>query len=105
MVNRMHQSLLAMMLVSLHAIAGEAWAADSFRCGNKVIRTGDLPGDVLARCGEPLYRDRGYADGLKDSKNKSVRVERWYYKNSERSLGRIVLIYQGRVAGIETGAR
>ena len=81
------------------------FSSDSFRCGSKVIRTGDTPGEVMDRCGAPLHKDRGYGDVYVDSSRQSVRVERWYYKNSKRSLGRTVLIYKGKVVGIETGGR
>lgn len=79
--------------------------ADSMRCGRKVIRTGDSPSALLERCGEPLHRSRAYArvktvDGMKE-----VRVERWHYKKSERSLERIVMIYRGEVVAVETGRR
>ena len=32
--------------------------ADSLRCGSRLISDGDHPGEVLLRCGEPLYQER-----------------------------------------------
>jgi hypothetical protein len=79
--------------------------ADSFRCGRKVVRTGDSSGVLLQKCGEPRFKDRTYqAVKLKDGR-KNVRVERWHYQKSARSLSRSVLIYQGNIVGIETGGR
>jgi hypothetical protein len=86
-------------------ISGQLYGSDSFRCGGNVIRTGDTPGEVIDRCGEPLHKDKGFGEINLDSTRQNVRVERWYYKNSKRSLGRTVLIYRGQVVGIETTGR
>lgn len=79
--------------------------ADSFRCGRKVVRTGDSSALLLQQCGEPRFKDRAYEEvRLKDGR-KNVRVERWHYKKSARSFSRAVLIYRGNIVGIEIGAR
>jgi hypothetical protein len=79
--------------------------ADSYRCGRKLIRTGDSAADVLRICGEPRYKDRGNERIKVDGSWQSARVERWYYQKSSRSLERVVLIHQGEVRGIDTGSR
>lgn len=79
-------------------------AADSYRCGRKLIRTGDRTADVLRICGEPLAKDRG-AEAIPGAGPARVRVERWYYQRSGRSLQRVVLISQGRVVAIRSGRR
>jgi len=79
--------------------------ADSFRCGRKVVRTGDSPGDLLRSCGEPRYKDRGYENIRVQGSQKKARVERWYYKKSSRRLEQIVVIYKGRIIAINTGGR
>lgn len=85
-------------------LAGEL-AADSMRCGRALVRTGDSPAALLERCGEPNHRGRGYAEVQTDQGKQRVRVERWHYKRDERSLERIVLVYQGEIVGMETGRR
>ena len=80
-------------------------AADSYRCGRKLIRTGDPSANVLRLCGEPRFRDRGHEKIRHEGKISRLPVQRWYYQKSERSLGRIVMIYQGRVVAIEVGRR
>lgn len=80
-------------------------AADSIRCGQKVVRSGDSPAMLLRHCGEPQYRGRGYADVMTADGRRSVRVEQWHYKLSERSLERVVLIYRGEVVAVKTGGR
>ena len=83
----------------------ENLSADSYRCGRKLIRTGDSSRDVIRVCGAPGYKDRGYAKIKIEGVVQKTRVERWYYRKSKRSLERVVLIYRGVVAGIKVGTR
>lgn len=79
--------------------------ADTFRCGSKVVRSGDSSSAVIQNCGKPLDKDKGYEVVRLKEGRKKVRVGRWRYKKSSRSLERIVMIYQGRVVAIDTGQR
>lgn len=93
---------LAVVLTMLCA----AWAeADSYRCGRKLIRTGDSMADVLRVCGKPLFKDRGEAALRLDGVSQRVSVQRLYYRQGRRSLQHVVLIHKGRVVAIETGSR
>jgi ribosomal protein S8E len=80
-------------------------SADSFRCGRKVVRTGDSPADLLEKCGKPRYKDKGNENTREHGSQKKVRVERWYYKKSSRRLEQIVVIHKGRIIAINTGQR
>lgn len=91
-----------MVIISTLPVVSEA---DSFRCSGKLIRTGDSSSDVLKKCGKPRSKDRGSEMIRVPGGRKEVRVERWHYKNNSRSLERIVMIYKGRVAAIDTGER
>lgn len=79
--------------------------ADSMRCGQKIVRTGDSPSSLLGRCGEPIHRGKAYAEIRTEDGIRKVRVDQWFYKKSERSLERIVMIYRGEIVRIETGGR
>ena len=79
--------------------------ADSFRCGRKLVRTGDSPETLRQRCGEPQGRDSGQEELRLQGNVQKVRVERWYYKTSSRQLQNIVLIYRGEIVAIRTGDR
>ena len=92
-------ALIVVLLTSQLAIA------DSFRCGRKVIRSGDSPATLMRYCGEPSYRGRGYADVDTGDGQRQVKVEQWHYKLGERSLEHIVYVYRGRIVGVEVGRR
>ena len=95
--------ILAVLLVGLWTVPQVA--ADSFRCGRKVVRSGDAQSTVLAVCGEPQRKDTAQEAIWTGSTQKTVRVNRWYYKSSSRKLERVVLLYQGKVIAVETGGR
>jgi hypothetical protein len=59
----------------------------------------------LQNCGKPVSKDSGHETVRLAEGRKNVRVERWRYKKSSRSLERIVMIYRGRVVAIDTGQR
>jgi hypothetical protein len=86
-------------------LVAENLLADSFRCGRKVVRSGDSQSEVLAACGEPQRRESKQESLWLGSSQKNVRVKAWYYKRSSRKLERIVLIYQGKVVAVRTGGR
>jgi hypothetical protein len=87
------------------AVYGSELSADSFRCGRKLIKTGDSTSDLIRVCGEPRHKDRGEEKIKVKGVVKNTSVQRWYYKKSSRSLERVVLIYKGRVSAIEVGER
>jgi hypothetical protein len=100
------QLTLAASFVAAVTILCSALAeADSYRCGRKLIRTGDSIGDVLRVCGEPLFKDRGEAELRLNGVRQRVSVQRLYYRQGRRSLQHVVLIHKGRVVAIETGSR
>lgn len=78
---------------------------DSYRCGSKLIRTGDSKADVLRVCGEPMAKERGRAAVRVDGSSRDVSVERWHYRRSQRSLAHVVSIYRGRVVSIDVSGR
>ena len=102
----MHRRLFKFqVLCCALAVFASDLSADSFRCGRKLISTGDTASDLLRVCGEPRYKDRGNEKIKVNGVSKNTRVERWYYKKSSRSLEHAILIYKGSVVAVEIGDR
>jgi hypothetical protein len=78
---------------------------DSFRCGRKLVRSGDSSGELLRVCGEPYHKDRGRVELAVNGINKLVNVERWHYKKSPRSLEHTIIVYRGNVEKVIVGGR
>jgi len=79
-----------------------AGPVDAFRCGNKLVSEGDHQYDVLAKCGEPDYRERRPAAILPGVGPVDV-TETWYYNPGTNRLIRILRFHRGRLRTIETG--
>jgi hypothetical protein len=97
-------SNFALLSATLLWLCSDA-AADSYRCGRKIIQSGDSSADVLRVCGKPGHKDRGQETVRLGGSPAAVSVERWYYKKSSRSLEHIVVIYRGKVVAIDVGSR
>ena len=79
--------------------------ADSYRCGRKIVRSGDPVSRLLEVCGKPKRKDSGSETIEVSGVPRKVRVQRWYYKQGSRRLGRVVFVYRGKIAAIEVGGR
>lgn len=88
-------------LLILPASAG----ADSYRCGQKLVRSGDSVAKVLQVCGEPRHKSSGQGEIKIRGVAKTTRVQRWHYRQGSRRLEHVVLIYKGKVAAIEVVGR
>lgn len=89
--------ILWIMFILLQASPAQA---DSFRCGLKVVRSGDSQSTLLKACGEPKRRDSAQERVGSASGQKTVRVQRWYYQNSGRRLERVVMLHEGKVVAV-----
>ena len=98
-------SPIALFLILACLLAAADAIGDSYRCGRKVIRSGDPVSAVLRNCGEPRHKARGRETLRLNGTQKEVAVEHWYYRNGRRSLERAVAIYQGRVVSIAVVGR
>jgi len=80
-------------------ISNSAWA-DTLRCGNQLISTGDRAFEVERKCGQPLYRDPvSYSGGRYEPQE--VLIEEWVYGPNNGAYN--ILRFEGnRLTKIET---
>jgi hypothetical protein len=77
-------------------------------CGDRIISTGDTKGEVLAKCGEPFYRN-SHDEELREqfdeihSRKIVVTVEEWTYNFGPQRFLRIITFRNGMVVDIRTG--
>lgn len=93
--------MLAMLLLGAASTAG----ADSFRCGQRLVRTGDDQSELIRICGNPVRRDSGQERVGTGSQQRTVKVQRWYYQSSRRRLERVVMIHEGKIIAVRTTGR
>lgn len=118
-----HTRTLISVIMILLVSATVGWSAGSFKCGPRIVRTGDTTLDVLNACGEPTFREHVgteygglYAREQRESEEGtgrdvtrgrysefSVDVERWYYDCGRNKLIRILTFKGGILRDIEVG--
>ena len=94
-----------LVLLAALALFCDGLPADSYRCGRKLIRSGDSTADVLRICGKPAYKDRGRESIELNGTRTQAAVERWFYRQGKRSLQHIVILHRGKVVAIEANGR
>ncbi len=89
--------------------AARASGYSTWRCGARLIATGDSASRVLSRCGDPSYVTTSaelvtfrLVSGIEVSR--LVSVETWTYDRGSRELLRYLVFRDGRLMRIATGS-
>jgi hypothetical protein len=77
-----------------------AQAADSLRCGSRLVSVEASMAEVQSKCGAPDYRDR-WQFGLTRPPGYAADTEVWYYNLGPSQLLRILKFRNGRLVGID----
>lgn len=102
------------VILALSAFMPNLASADTMRCGDKLIVTGDSTSKVLLTCGEPFLKESlsTEEEKLKDntpqgSKTTAVEVlvEKWTYTPGEGKFIKVLIFRDGLLDEIETGDR
>lgn len=95
-------------LAAALAFSGPA-AADSMRCGSKLMTDGDPAGKVIAYCGEPasierreILRSYGYHRGMTVHSTYEVSVEIWTYNFGSHKLMYRLRFEDGLLVDVDT---
>ena len=99
--------LIALLILTLTLLWLDAYA-DSFSCGGGIISNDDRKADVVAKCGDPDFRDSHQEEVTQRwDRNMNekiyITVEEWTYNLGPSQFMRIVVLKNGRVAEIRTG--
>jgi hypothetical protein len=114
--------LLLFLLFTIIPVSSVYAIDDSFRCGNRIISTGDRKIHVLNTCGQPEYRDvrferqirrdfyrellpRTEQERLREPllAEETVEIEEWVYNFGPARLLRFLRFENGVLVDIETG--
>jgi hypothetical protein len=98
--------------LALLAVAASPAAADTMRCGSRLISDGDAIEQVLESCGEPATRTRTWIQRqprfelggreIPFEGREDVPVDVWIYDFGSSRLQRRVRFVAGRVQSIQT---
>ena len=74
--------------------------ADSMRCGDKVVWSGDTKGRVILLCGKPYYREVIRRAGVK-----KPGTAKWFYNFGEDRMTKIITFEGDTIIKFEDGGR
>jgi hypothetical protein len=94
--------------LSIIALLPGAGVCSGYRCEGKIISVGDTSGELLAKCGEPDWKQSHTEEIVKtldeDNKRKIIiDVEEWTYNLGPRRFMRIFKLKNGKVVDIRLG--
>lgn len=74
-------------------------SADSFRCGRKIVKTGDTVSTLTKKCGKPQRKFSSKAKINEDGRQSNVSVSNWVYQRA-RKKDIIVSVRSGTVVQV-----
>lgn len=89
------QLLILLFLVTANAEAG------SFRCGTKLVKTGDSISRLVKACGQPSMKYKAKESTGSGSSRKTTGVTNWIYPRG-RKRNMVISISSGKVVRIAT---
>lgn len=90
-----------LVLIVFGAFGLDADAADSMRCGSRLVAVEDRAAEILAACGEPDFREVYSYPGAEEA-NVIGDVEQWTYNFGPNQLLRVLKLRNGRLVDIES---
>jgi Protein of unknown function (DUF2845) len=92
--------------------AGAA-SADTLRCGNKLVTSGDTLYDVQVRCGAPAFATRrtevrsvsSWGIGAGATRTLEVVIDEWIYDFGPQKLMQHLIFEQGHLITVRSGHR
>ncbi len=102
------RTVFLLLAVAMFALLPGVVAASGYRCEGKIISVGDTSGELIAKCGEPDWKQSHTEEIIKtfdkDDKRKIlIDVEEWTYNLGPQRFMRIFKLRNGRVVDIRLG--
>lgn len=72
------------LLLSATIILSSTSAADSFRCGRKVVKQGDSGNELVKKCGKPVRKFSSKEIISEQGRQSKVSVSNWIYERNRK---------------------
>ena len=88
-----------LLLTSLIILSSDS-SANSMRCGNKLVKTGDSGNQLIKKCGKPARKFSGKEFTTENGRSSNVTVSNWVFeRDGKRDM--IVSVRNGTVIRIK----
>jgi hypothetical protein len=92
----MNKLLILFLLIALSG----SLLADSFRCGRKIVKTGESSNALIKKCGQPVRKLKSNEQVKLDGQQKRTAVSNWVYERRNKK-DMIVSVKNGTVVRLE----
>jgi hypothetical protein len=99
---------LILLFLAMLGVSTSAAAADTLRCGSRLVSLGDTKAEVLIKCGAPAWKDN-WTDEIINNVNRATELrvsidrERWIYNFGPHSFLEFLLFENGKLIDISSG--
>lgn len=90
------------VLFCILMLTSQLLKADSLRCGNRIVKTGDTKAEVKLVCGQPFETE--YTANQRVG-NKVFKIERYFYLQGSGKLMKILEFRNGKLYSVSNGPR
>lgn len=73
-----------LLLLSAAMLFSSITAADSFRCGRKVVKQGDSGNELVKKCGKPVRKFSSKEVISEQGRQSKVSVSNWIYERNRK---------------------
>jgi hypothetical protein len=102
MMNQLLIKTLTLVTMILLQAGTAPWAqAGGFRCGTRLVVTGDTVSRLIDACGQPVMKYKAKESVRQDGSRRTTGVTNWVYERGRRDP-MIVSVRSGRVVRIAT---
>ena len=90
-----------LLLITWLIILSSDLSANSIRCGNKVVKTGDSGNQLIKKCGEPVRKFSGKEFSTENGRSSNVTVSNWVFeRDGKRDM--VVSVRNGTIIRIKS---
>jgi len=90
-----------LLLITWLIILSSDLSANSIRCGNKVVKTGDSGNQLIKKCGEPVRKFSGKEFATENGRSSNVTVSNWVFeRDGKRDM--VVSVRNGTIIRIKS---
>ena len=92
--------MIRLVLLAMFTLVSIDASADSFRCGRKIVKSGESTNALIKKCGQPVRKYSGKETVTDQGRSLLVGVSNWVYeRNGKKDM--IVAVRSGAIVKMQ----
>jgi len=92
--------MVKFILITIFTLVSINTSADSFRCGRKIVKTGESTNALIKKCGHPVRKYNGKETLTNQGRSSLVGVSNWVYERRGKK-DMIVTVLRGSIVKVQ----